>query len=183
MNKREIKYLLSFSLILALAGIACEGPTGSTGPEGPRGPQGEPGNAIIMYSEWMNIEWDEEGSDDTVKQMPIPESRVTDDFLNDGGFILMFMKVEGSSGNMVFYTLPLLTGGGSFYYRFVTLVGGETAGIVFLVQSLDDTTLPDYLWEDYQIRYVLVPGSVNLNAKGVDWENFNAVAKYYVIPE
>lgn len=189
MNKRLIKYLLGFSLILALAGAACKGPTGSTGPEGPRGPQGEqgtmgePGNANIMYSDWMNIEWDEAGSNETIKQMPILESRITQDFLNDGGLILMFMKVEGSSGNVVFYTLPLLTGGGSFYYRFVTLVGGETAGIVFLLQSLDDTTIPDYLWEDYQIRYVLVQGSVNLAAKGMDWENYNKIVEYYRIPE
>lgn len=190
MNKRQIKYLLDFSLLLVLAGAACKGPTGSTGPEGPPGPQGEkgtmgePGNANIMYSEWMDIEWREEASNNTIKQMPIFESRITEGFLDEGGIVLMFMQFKQSNGIVVHYTLPWITGsGGKFQFLFNAFAGNDEGGITFMLVSLDKTTIPDDLWENYEVRYVLIPGSVNLAAKGVKWGDYETIVKYYGIPK
>lgn len=190
MNKRQIKYLLVFSFILVLAGAACKGPTGSTGPEGPPGPQGEqgtmgePGNANIMYSEWMDIEWREEASNNTIKQMPIFESRITEGFLDEGGIVLMFMQFKQSNGIVVHYTLPWITGsGGKFQFLFNAFAGHDEGGITFMLVSLDKTTIPDDLWENYEVRYVLIPGSVNLAAKGVKWGDYETIVKYYGIPK
>lgn len=120
--------------------------------EGPAGPQGPEGNANIMYSNWMDIEWDEEGSDEVIKQMPMLESRITQVFLNDGGIVLMFMKFEQNNGTLVYYTLPLIAGiEGSFHYRFITYAGQDEGGITFVLISLEGTAIPDDLWENYQI--------------------------------
>lgn len=187
MNKIKIIHILIFSLIIVLADIiACEGPTGPEGPQGQQGEQGqqglqgEEGNANIMYSDWMDIVWSEESTDVT-KELVIQESRITDDFLNEGGIVLMFMKIESYSGVVVFYTLPLVSG--NLHYRFITFGAQDGGGITFVLTSSNNTDIPDSVWEDYQIRYVLIPGSVNLNAKAVDLKNYETIAEYYGIPE
>lgn len=174
--------LMGFGLIAA----SCEGPAGPEGPrgfqgeQGPEGPRGPEGNANIMYSEWMDIEWSEDSSD-SQKEMGIRESRITVDFLNAGGFVLMFIKAE-SNGIVQLYTLPLETGNGNFLYRFNTFAAeGDDGGLLFYILSLDGTAIPEEAWKGFQIRYVLIPGSVNLNAKGFDMQDCEQVAGYYGI--
>lgn len=161
-----------FSLMLL---VAYKSPAGPQGPPGERGPQGEDGNANIMYSDWMDMEWDE-ASTNVTKQLVIPESRITERFLNDGGIVLMFMRLEVNTGGMLIYSLPHISG--NFHYRFITSAVQDIGGITFALISIDGTTaIPDYLWEDHQIRYVLVPGSVNLRAKGLDWQDYEQVVQ------
>ncbi len=190
MKTKQIFYL-SMVFVLIISGISCEGPAGPDGSRGEQGiqgepgPQGEPGNADIMYSGWMDIDWFE-GSDDLNKEMAIHEPRVTSGFLNDGGIVLMFMKTEGNE-NVLVYPLPW-TSAGIFYFGFIladapdALQGDGLQGIIFLLRSADgETPIPDSLWEGLQIRYVLVPGSVNLAGKGLDWTNYDHIVDIFNI--
>ncbi len=51
------------AMVLALTSCNTEGPTGPQGTPGPQGPQGTPGEdgedgtANVIYSEWMDLDW------------------------------------------------------------------------------------------------------------------------------
>jgi hypothetical protein len=150
-----------FALIAgaALALAACEGPTGPAGP---------PGTANVMYSDWLPIQYDA-SSISTLRFMRIAEPRITREFLETGGSVLMQLGyVEGSA--RIVYPLPMLLGT-DFLALYLVLQGPsgqaqeETAFIQFAVMALDPPpTVPaDYL-TGYEVRYVLVPGGVPLSA-------------------
>jgi hypothetical protein len=187
-------YLIGLILTIVLGISACEGPAGPEGSQGEQGvqgaqgPQGEPGNANIMYSGWMDIDW-HENSTDTNKEMAIHESRITANFLNDGGLVLMFLKIQGESSTLV-YSLPLLNATGQFHYGFlaidsdVALGGDGLQGIIFWLRSLDGNTLiPDEIWIGLQVRYILVSGSVSLAGKGFNMHDYDQVINQFKIKD
>jgi hypothetical protein len=89
-----------------------QGPEGPTGPQGPQGPQGPPGTANVMYSEWFDIEPHPAFSSSTSWLMPIDEPLITNEFLQDGGLVMMFIKIEIQNLIQVF-PLPLVATIGS----------------------------------------------------------------------
>lgn len=168
--------------------VACEGPTGpqglqglqgETGTQGPQGSAGQDGNANIMYSDWMDIEWSSESN--SFKQMGIDETRITRRFISEGGIILMFMKMEapvqGGGSADVIIPLPYLAN--NWFFGFYVIRGDGFGGLNFHISSIDNTPIPDNLWVDRQIRYVLIPGSVDLNAKLPDINDLEAVVEYF----
>lgn len=193
MNKKSIL----FSATILFAGwmiVGCEGPAGPAGQQGPQGesgPPGEQGNANLFYSDWMDIEWYEDSSD-VLKEMAIHDSRIDSDFLINGGIVLMYMKVEGTGGVFV-YLLPVVFGvDGNFQFRFILADapgaqdGDGLQGMIFILQSMDGTTsIPNHLWENFRIRYLLIPGNNSTQNKMAPgfFENYNAVKNYYQIPD
>lgn len=191
MNKIKIS-IISVLLLSAWMSTGCEGPAGPVGPEGPpgaqgeQGLQGEQGNANIIYSDWMEIEW-AEGSDEINKEMIIHESRITSFFLNDGGTVLMFIKAEGDAGVIV-YPLPWTTSGEMFYLGFIladlpdALEGDGFQGIIFILRSLDRSTpIPDEIWMNLKVRYVLIPANNNLAGKGIDLGDYGQLIRHFNI--
>ncbi len=177
---------LSMIAIFLATGISCEGPTGPTGPRGERGaqgPRGEAGTANIVYSGWIDIEWSSESN--TIKQMGIEEPLVTQRFVSEGGVVLMFLKIEvpvqGGGSADVIYPLPYVAG--SWLLGFHVINGEGLGGLNFHINSLDNTPIPDNLWAGRQIRYLLIPGSVSLAAKGMDGYDYELLTKIFGIPD
>lgn len=189
MNKTRLISLISISLFFALANIACEGPEGTTGPqgpqgeqgpEGPQGSQGETGTANVIYSDWMNIAWNFT-DDATFKQMYIEEPRVVeDDFLAEGT-LLMYLKLETSEGSI---TVPLPFTSGTDYLTFLAadVPGENVEGIVVRLEATDNTTPVQTDWNNYQVRYIMIPGGVPAKMGENFLKDYSAVKEYYGLP-
>lgn len=189
MNRSTPIYFISIVLFFAFASIACEGPTGSDGPqgpqgeqgsEGPQGPQGEPGTANVIYSDWMNINWNfSDGT--TFKQMYIEEPRaVEEDFLTNGT-LLMYLKIEAPEG-IITAPLPFTNGTDYLTYLAADVPGEDVEGIVVRLEATDGATPVQSNWNDYQFRYVMIPGGVPAKMKEDFLKDYEAVKEYYGIP-
>ncbi|NIT60724.1 MAG: hypothetical protein GWN00_32330, partial [Aliifodinibius sp.] len=144
------------------------------------------GTANVLYSSWIDINWDSEGGYEAV--MRISESRITEDFLNTGA-IQMYFKSEGSSGISV-TPLSYITGNHelSFAAALSTDPQNPFNGILLLLdhvnsQAIDQTTI-DY-FAGKQVRYVLIPGGASLSKRSrdlpINLDNYEQVKKYYGI--
>lgn len=156
------------------------GPQGEQGPAGPQGQQGEEGTANVIYSDWININWNSL-NEATSKRMLIDEPRVQGDFM-DQGTILMYLKQE-VSGNRVIVTLPY-TIGTDFVERSIISYGIVDApdldliGIYVTNEEVDDSTpLSDLA--GFQIRYILIPGGVPAKMREAFLNDYQAVKQYY----
>lgn len=162
--------------------LSCEGPAGPEGPQGQQGPQGEQGlqgpmgeegTANVIYSDWLDIDWDQDGTNS--KAMFITEPLITDELI-ENGTILMFIRSQ--LGNVVF-PLPYINSGDYLYFA-VGNEPGVLVGILFAADSMDGSSVGSY--SENQIRYILIPGGVqNKVAKTIDFKNYNQVAKIFNI--
>lgn len=191
MNKRQIKYTLSFIIAIALAGfIACEGPAGPQGEEGPQGeqgpegPQGEQGTANVIYSEWIEVEWNGADEDD-YKRMDIIEPMISEEFMRSGT-VIMYLLVTGGNAPVVF-ALPFSTATGqtlAFFMRpdgFSASLPGtfpEESGLSFYIQR-DGGVASGGLDE---IRYILIPDGIPAKMSAGFWKDYEAVTEYFGIP-
>ncbi|MBQ4915908.1 collagen-like protein [Maribacter sp. MMG018] len=143
------------------------GPQGEQGVKGDKGDQGDPGTANVMYSDWLDQDFSYlDGARN--KSMKVDESRLTRDFLNNGGIVLAFYR---SSSNTV-YQLPLVYDFASFAVRrsFIAIHFLDRGEIRFNADSLDDTDLSDYELTgssigEPQYRYVMIPGGINISGR------------------
>lgn len=181
---KNFLFIVTIALITGLTSLSCEGPEGPTGAQGPQGsegpqglqgPQGEEGTANVIYSPWMDIEWDEDESNSKI--MFIAELLITEEFV-ETGTVLMFIKSSG--GNLV-YPLPFVNGSDFLYYA-LGYEPGIIVGLVFSVESMNGSTVNSY--PDNQIRYVLIPDGIeNTAGKQIDFNNYDQVAKWYGITD
>ncbi|MEG3659326.1 collagen-like protein [Arenibacter palladensis] len=149
------------------------GPQGEQGIQGEQGPQGEPGTANIMYSDWMPIVWNLSNTPYN-KQMLIADERVTEEFINSGGIILVYLKLSVAGGPTAMVPLPIINDDDKLYFAYFK-EDEETEGVAIIFDSLNNTDpLPeDYLDDGYSLRYVLIPGGLDLSGKGemkTDWD-------------
>lgn len=178
--------LCLFGILLNILFISCSAEDGKDGINGQDGEQGPAGTANVMYSDWIDQDWNLDDVS-TYKSMQIIEDYLTDDFLDNGGFVLGFFRFQDN----VPYQLPYqnIT---SEYIRTVTPVIFSTYGEVrFTIQSTDGTALTDT--EVYgsgssnpQYKYVLIPGGVNISGKtSADYKNmsYKEICKLFHIPE
>lgn len=198
MIRSRLFYLLSIILFLSFTNIACEGPAGpdgdpgpqgeqgpagpegpagSDGAEGPQGPQGEPGTANVIYSDWMNIDWNRD-DDPTYKAMYIPESRVIGDFMAEG--TLMVYAKDESSGDAIVVPLPYVSGSDFLSFAIADFPSDGSQGIIVVLTSTDGSNVSDFTGA--QVRYVMIPGGVAAKAEGDFLKDYSAVAEYYGIP-
>lgn len=192
MKNIQVKYIFCFILAIALAGfVSCKGPTGPQGEQGlqgeqgQQGPQGEEGTANVIYSEWLDIEWNG-ADDDDYKRMDIVEPMITEEFMNRGT-VLMYLYISGGNSALVF-ALPLTTATGqtlAFFMRpegfSVGLPGTfpEEAGLSFYTEREGGLATGGL----NMIRYVLIPEGVPAKMSAGFWEDYEAVTKYFGIPE
>ncbi len=158
--------------------IGPAGPQGEQGPAGPQGSQGETGSPNVIYSSWINSEFNDNliatGSSFTVD---VPD--LSEDILNNG-VILGFGKQD--TGLAVFiYQLPHITGDNHYFLR-VT----EENTIEFSVSSIDGTSVGNTFFDQY--RYVLIPGGNTASGKSanaIDYSKmtYEEVIDYFNIPE
>ncbi|MAU14932.1 MAG: hypothetical protein CMH46_05260 [Muricauda sp.] len=149
------------------------GPQGEQGIQGEQGPQGEPGTANVMYSDWMPIVWNIR-DEPTFKSMLIEDERVTEDFIDTGGVILVFLKLTGGGTTSV-VQLPIIRNNIALDFIYINTPSEDREGIgIRYYRDTGSDPLPDNLTSDgYLIRYVLIPGGVDLSGKGemrADWD-------------
>lgn len=189
MNRSKLIYFISITLFFAFASLACEGPTGPDGPQGPQGeqgpegpegqqgPQGEPGTANVIYSDWMNIDWNRDDGA-TFKSMYIEESRVLDDFMAQGT-IIAYVKQEASGASVV-VPLPILLGTDFIYFGIADAPTENIEGILIVNTSTDGSDVSSLA--DFQVRYILIPDGVPAKMKDGFLKDYQAVKEYYGIP-
>ncbi|CAM4279789.1 collagen-like triple helix repeat-containing protein [Zobellia nedashkovskayae] len=143
------------------------GATGAQGEQGPKGDTGETGAANVMYSDWLDQDFSYYDGPDS-KSMKVDEIRLTQEFLNNGGFVLGYYR---SSSNTV-YQLPLVFDHSSFAIRrdFVAIHFSDRGEIRFGAHSTDDTELSEHELTGSSIarpqyKYVMVPGGVSLSGR------------------
>lgn len=185
---------LTILLSLCLAFASCKqsegptGPQGEPGPQGQQGPQGEQGppgedgedgTANVIYSDWMDIDWNVSDGPN-IKTMLISEPLITEEF-TDMGTILMYARSKTTEVNIAI-PLPFLQG--NDYLYFYALNGHETFndGIVFNAESVD-YAIPVDAFEDTEIRYILIPDGVPAKMPAGFFEDYIAVKEYYGIAD
>jgi len=183
------KYLLVLTIV-GMVSIGCEGPKGPTGPEGPEGPQGEegpegpegpPGTANVIYSEWMDIDWNFTDEPD-FKIMYIEEPRVIEEDFVNNGTLLMYVKNEDATGFAVF-ALPLNDGSTSLLFAYADIPPERVEGILLYATTVDRSDVPDIFEEEYEIRYVMIPGGVPAKMNQEMFQDYAAVKEYFGIPD
>lgn len=188
MNKSRFILLVTIiPLTFFLAAASCDGPEGpqgamgEQGPQGEQGPEGPPGTANVIYSDWMNIAWNLTDNA-TFKQMYIEEPRVVEEDFIENGTLLMYFKLEVPEGIV---TAPLPFTNGTDYLTFLAadVPGENVEGIVVRLEATDGTTDVQSDWNDYQFRYVMVPGGVPAKMGDGFLKDYSAVKEYYGLPD
>ncbi|MDO6516414.1 collagen-like triple helix repeat-containing protein [Zobellia uliginosa] len=182
--KITVKILTSMVMVFTIALASCskdgvdgdagaqgetglQGPQGEQGPKGDKGDQGEPGTVNVMYSDWLDQDFNY-SDEASYKSMRVIEANLTQDFLNNGGIVLGFFR---SSKNSI-YQLPRVFDHGGFAIRhdFVAIHFSDMGEVRFDVNSIDDTDLSEHELTgssiaEPQYRYVMIPGGVSLSGR------------------
>lgn len=144
------------------------GAVGATGSNGAVGPIGATGAANVQYSNWTPFTLTGTQSSNGTTNIVLP--KITQEVM-DKYLILSYIKFNTS--NWV-YALPLSfpSGGGK----------DETIAVRYYIGNVMLTSNATY--SNTSFRYVLVPGEVPTGRKAaVDYNDYNAVKKYYNLPD
>ena len=209
---KKVQYL---SLVALLIFMGCaedgdpgpQGDPGTPGAQGAQGPQGEPGEqgpegpagtANVIYSDWMDFDWNVY-DETSYKQKQIEEPAITEDFLNNGGVVLSYLKGSSPEVTLTTVQLPFNNGYESLTVQTAILPAPLPpltleSGIVVNLNSLDGDPVFDYqddTDEDYDFRYILIPGGINIadaetsRSGSTDWSKYDyeTIRKYFNIPD
>lgn len=116
----------------------------------------------VMYSVWTDITWGSDDSD-TYKDMLFLEDRITLDFMSQGGVVLMQLKREGfpTTADIQIFNLPRDWSNGELDFIVQNRTTLDSGRIIFVYSSTDGAPLPDIT--GLQVRYILIPGAVQLD--------------------
>lgn len=195
MKPKSCLTLLVSLLVIALTFTQCQkgdvgpagptGPAGANGPAGPAGAQGakgDTGTANVIYSPWLDVNYNafdtvhnSDGTIDTITWVAhITANKLTQAIL-DKGEIKVYMN-WGTQANADVAPLPILD----------VFFTGVVINPEFLVQKIDlysnfNASTRTISGQKYlQYRYILIPGSVagRLSKPAVNWNNYNEVKAY-----
>jgi len=171
-QKLNFVKLAFFALLgLGLTLTSCSGEDGHDGINGEMGPQGadgKDGNANVIASDWFKFDW--YGGTPTLSEMRILVPEVTQ-IVENGGMVLMYLKIALGNGNSAVHSLPFDTGN-DIVFKYIT-INAPSQDIVGVFVRLEDPGATGIYLEvqnnpDYSLRYVLVPAIV---ATAYDLEN------------
>ncbi|MBX3242407.1 MAG: hypothetical protein KIT80_04655 [Chitinophagaceae bacterium] len=192
---KKLTLQLSGTLLLAVAILfsSCskEGPAGPAGAAGPAGPAGATGaagaagpagTANVIYSGWLDVEYEPElDDDDEVLAFwgEIPAPQLNQNILNTGE-IKVYLNA-GTPANPAVFALPLTD--------FFGITGILTINTIFtpnLIVLLSDDDASSFTDSNgakrWQYRYILIPGGTAARKAGpekdIDWNDYNAVKAY-----
>jgi len=154
MNKIS-KRLMSLLLAVLFVAVGCgkDGDPGPEGPQGEKGEKGEAGSVDIIYSDWFQIDWNlNDGS--SYKAHSLEVSELTQDFIDQGGVLLMFVR----DGDFIY---PIPFSGGNDYLYFTISLPNE---LLIYLGTTDGASVESFL-ADGEYRYVLIPGDSNVTGR------------------
>lgn len=165
-----------------------QGEQGEQGEQGPQGEQGEPGTANVMYSEWIDQDWNfTDGTN--FKTMLVDDVNLNDSFLENGGIVLGFFRFQEN----VPFPLPYQNFTSNNIRTFYAVHFSDGGNVRFSIQSTDGTDLTTDEVNgtgpgvNAQFKYVLIPGGTPITAakSPVQWEqlSYKEVCKKLNIPE
>lgn len=150
-----------------------QGPQGAQGAQGAKGDKGEPGTANVIYSDWLDVSFDQNG----IAIVPAPG--LSNEILNSGA-----VKVYWNLNNE---TDPFV----------VSLPCAVIPSLLFDAEETDpDIVINPYFSKDTiiltsnynvssdqgisQFRYILIPGGTPAarKAASINWNIYNEVRKY-----
>ncbi len=177
----------------------CEGPEGPQGPAGEKGTTGEKGatgaagatgatgTANVIYSEWKAIPVVPSNRYDDEKMYRIVEPKITKEVF-DSGYVQAYVRSGGSA--WAYYLPQILTpsytgfnGNINFYMNIVqgSLYYSELwVGPAAVNANWNKQDKPTYF---SHIRYIIIPGGVKARVAGLDYSDYEAVKKYYSLPD
>lgn len=193
---------MAFAIILS----ACSAEDGEPGPQGPQGEQGEvgaqgeqgpqglpgadgadgqdgaDGNANVIFSNWINADWNSFDTPQT-KEMRIPVPEIEDNNeLRNNSLVYMYLRQYQRSSS---YPMPNSGRWNNTWYSFTF---GDTApsryGIMVLLESTDGVDLTEFQFagsRGNRFRYVVVPE--NAQSAKLDYSNYEAVKAFYNLPD
>jgi len=184
--KTTITQLLTLLLIITLASCSDgdpgpagpQGQPGATGAPGPEGEKGDPGTANVIYSEWLDLEFN--GVNETnYRTMRINEPMITSEFLEKGGVSLFFLRAaEGDVALVV--PIPYQQGAVNLFSVTQTVSGVNSLGLVATTQ--DGSDFSEDLFAGVQVRYILIPGGT-LTTGGRMSYSYESLRQLYNIPD
>jgi len=126
-----------------------QGEQGSQGEQGDQGEQGETGTANVIYSDWIDSEFDN-NIIATGSGFDIDAPDLTSDIINEGVVLVFGRNLPGLSSPDIFQ-LPFITNSNFYSFRV------EDAEVLRItIASIDGTSIGTPFFEDY--RYVIIPG-------------------------
>ena len=178
--KASTKFL-SFAILMVMFILldACKAEKGDVGPIGPAGANGAngatgavggtgaTGTANVIYSDWISVTFT--GSL-TSCAGTITAPKLTQEILDKGLVQTYFKNTIGLVNSLNFYQ-P--NGATPF-----TLWAYNTVGKINMNGANFNPSSPTYLY-----RYILVPGGVGARRSAVDYADYEAVKKYYNLPD
>jgi hypothetical protein len=176
MRKRSFVFAIGAALAL-FAVSSCQKET-NDGMEGPPGPKGDTGVANVIYSEWIDVQYDwlVQPPDDTLGLAGfIDAPKLTDDII-DKGTIKVYLNL-GSEQDPFITAVPYLdplTG--------ITITPYFFPGQIQVFSFIDGSTFMDGNEKLWQYRYVLIPGGVLASKPAnVNLDNYSEAKKYLKI--
>ncbi|MCX2678498.1 hypothetical protein OOZ15_00955 [Galbibacter sp. EGI 63066] len=171
-------------LLLCIGLIACsgedgmEGPQGlqgeqgPAGPQGEQGPQGETGTANVRYSSWIPIDWNVLDAN-TVKRMDIDIPEITEEFIENGGIVLFYVRSTDSV-----WAVPMSRDNYSLYF----LASSASQEIRFLASRITGLTGDINVSWILEVRYVLIFDGIPLQGE-VSLNDYESLKEYYGITD
>ncbi|WP_282161273.1 hypothetical protein [Ulvibacterium marinum] len=196
-NFIEISKLLALVVLVAITGCSAE--DGAIGPQGPQGIQGEQGtpgtdgqdgedgedgedgNASVIFSDWIDPDWNIR-DDARVKEMRIPISEVSNAELRDKTLVYMYLRQWGTPS---IYPMPGRGRWSNILYEFT--FGATAPGADGILVRLSATVPEDLIDLQYaasrgnRFRYVLIPESSQSGK--LDYTDYDAVKTFYNLPD
>ena len=179
-NKSFFYPLLLIMSIVTLVSCSKEGdegppgPTGPPGPAGPAGPKGDSGTANVIYSDWLNVDFDP-NLDSSNWTATIPAPRLTNEMLSQGE-IKVYINFNTAADPVVF-PLPYFDGAVIINPVFFT-------DTIALISTVDAGTQEDGGELFFQYRYVLIPGgALARKPENVNLDNYLEMKNYFKLED
>lgn len=193
---------LNFKILLAigvLVLVACSAEDGETGPQGPQGipgidgqngadgidgedgADGQDGNANVIFSNWINADWNVQ-DDPRAKTMNMLITEVDNIELRNKTLVFVYLQQWGTSS---IYPMPNAGRWSNTLYSYTFGNNGITLnGITVTLVSTDGVDLTEFQYSGSRgnrFRYVLIPESAQSGK--LDYYNYEAVKAFYNLPE
>jgi hypothetical protein len=153
-----------FTIFLSTTNVSCK--------KGDTGPKGDTGNANVIYSGWLNVQYNEvvPQPGDTFYTATIQAPKITDSIINKGD-VRVFINT-GTAAAPEILPLPLST----------IIIPFVSKGKIDLQAAFDYSTFTAQGNTYQQYRYIAIQGSVAARSN-VNWNNWEEVKKTFNIPD